>query len=326
MTDEYQGRGIGSILIGQLAQEAARHGITTFVAEVLPENHAMINVFRQSGFTVSLRATPGAIDVEFPILLTEDAVGRFEERETQAAVDAMRTFLSPASVAVIGASRDASTIGGQLFHNLLMTGFHGPVYPVNPKASVVHGVVASPTIEQVPGDVDVAFIVVPAALVIDIARACGEKGVRGLVVISAGFGETGGEGPARQEELLEICRAYGMRMIGPNCMGVVNTDEEIQLNGTFATVYPPRGNVGFLSQSGALGLAVMQYAAELGLGLSLVRVDREQGRHLGERSRRVLERGHRTPTSACSTWSPSATRDGSLASRERSGGANRSSP
>ena len=268
VTDQYQGRGIGSILIGQLAQEAARHGVATFVAEVLPENHAMINVFRKSGFTVSLRATPGAIDVEFPILLTQDTVERFEQRETEAAFNAMRTFLSPSSVAVIGASRDASTIGGQLFHNLLMTGFRGPVYPVNPKASVVHGVVAYPSIEHIPGEVEVAFIVVPAALVADIARACGEKGVRGLVVISAGFNETGGDGPARQEELVRICRSYGMRMIGPNCMGVVNTDDQIRLNGTFATVYPPRGNVGFLSQSGALGLAVMQYATELGLGLS----------------------------------------------------------
>ena len=153
----------------------------------------------------------------------------------------MRTFLSPRSVAVIGASRDATTIGGQLFHNLRPTRFQGPVYPVNPKATVVHGVVAYPSVVDVPGDVDVAFIVVPAAFVVDVARECGEKGVRGLVVISAGFGETGGEGPARQQELVAICRAYGMRIIGPNCMGIVNTHEDIRLNGTFATVYPPPG-------------------------------------------------------------------------------------
>jgi acetyl coenzyme A synthetase (ADP forming)-like protein len=268
VTDEFQGRGIGSILLGQLAQEAARQQITTFVAEVLPENHAMVNVFRASGFTVSIRATPGAIEVEFPILLTEDAVHQFEDRETQASVNAMRTFLTPRSVAVVGASRDSTTIGGRLFHNLLTTEFRGPVYPVNPKADVVHGVVAYPSIGDVPGEVDVAFLVVPADLVAGVARECGEKGVRGLVVISAGFGETGGEGPARQEELVAISRAYGMRIVGPNCMGVVNTSDEIRLNGTFTTAYPPTGRVGFLSQSGALGLAVMQYAAELGLGLS----------------------------------------------------------
>jgi acetate---CoA ligase (ADP-forming) len=268
VTDEFQGRGIGSILLGQLAQEAALHDITTFVAEVLPENHGMINVFRASGFTVSIRAIPGSIEVEFPIRLTDEAVDRFEHRETEAAVNAMRTFLSPRSVAVIGASRDASSIGGRLFHNLLMSGFHGPVYPVNPRAAVVHGVVAYPSVTAVPGEVDVAFVVVPATHVAEVARECGAKGIRGLVVISAGFAEVGGDGSARQDDLVQICRAYGMRIIGPNCMGIVNTSDEIRLNGTFATVYPPRGRVGFLSQSGALGLAVMQYATEVGVGLS----------------------------------------------------------
>lgn len=268
VTDAFQGRGIGSILLGQMAEEAIRHGITTFVAEVLPENHAMINVFRASGFTVSIRATPGAIEVEFPIALTDEALEHFEQRETEAAVGAMRTFLAPASVAVIGASRDPTSIGGQLFSNLLMAEFHGPVYPVNPKANVVHGVLTYPSIDEVPGEVDVAFIAVPAPLVPGIARACGAKGVKGLVVISAGFGETAGEGPRLQEELVEVCRDHGMRLIGPNCMGIVNTAEDVRLNGTFVTVYPPPGNVGFLSQSGALGLAVMQHAARLGLGLS----------------------------------------------------------
>jgi len=268
VTDEFQGRGIGSILLGQLAQAAADHGITTFVADVLPENHAMIKVFRSSGFQVSIRATPGAIEVEFPIGLTDEALERFEQRETQAAINAMRTFLSPRTVAVIGASRDSSTIGGQLFHNLLSTEFRGPVYPVNPKADVVQSVVAYPSITDVPGDVDVAFVVVPADAVAEAAHRCGEKGVRGLVVISAGFGEAGGVGARLQDELVRICRTYGMRIIGPNCMGVVNTADDVRLNGTFATVYPPPGRVGFLSQSGALGLAVMQYATELGLGLS----------------------------------------------------------
>jgi len=268
VTDDFQGRGIGSILLGQLAQEAALHDITTFVAEVLPENHGMINLFRASGFTVSIRAIPGSIEVEFPIRLTDEAVDRFEHRETEAAVNAMRTFLSPRSVAVIGASRDSSSIGGRLFHNLLMSGFHGPVYPVNPKAAVVHGVFAYPSVTAVPGEIDVAFVVVPATHVADVARECGAKGVHGLVVISAGFAEVGGDGSARQDDLVQICRAYGMRIIGPNCMGIVNTSDEIRLNGTFATVYPPRGRVGFLSQSGALGLAVMQYATEVGVGLS----------------------------------------------------------
>jgi acetyl coenzyme A synthetase (ADP forming)-like protein len=268
VADAYQGRGLGSILIGQTAQAAGAQDITLFVAEVLPENHTMVNVFRASGFPVSIRATPGSLEVEFPISLTEEAIGRFDQRETQSAVAAVRTFLSPASVAVVGASRDSSSIGGQLFRNLLMAEFHGAVYPVNPKATVVQGVPAYASILDVPGDIELAFITVPGPLVTGVADECGRKGVRGLVVISAGFGETGGEGPKRQEELLEICRAYGMRVIGPNCMGVVNTDPEIRLDGTFATVSPPPGRVGFLSQSGALGLAVFEYATKLGLGLS----------------------------------------------------------
>ncbi len=268
VADAYQGRGIGSILIGQMAQAAASAEITTFVAEVLPENHRMVNVFRASGFPVSIRATPGSLEVEFPISITADAIEQFERRDTESAVSAVRRFLTPSSVAVVGASRDSSSIGGQLFRNLLMSEFHGAVYPVNPKATVVQGVPAYASIKDVPADVELAFITVPAAFVAQVARECGEKGVRGLVVISAGFGETGGDGPTRQEELVDICRAYGMRLIGPNCMGIVNTDPEIRLNGTFATVYPPAGRVGFLSQSGALGLAVMEYATELGLGLS----------------------------------------------------------
>ena len=268
VTDEFQGRGIGSILIGQLAQAAADHGITLFAADVLPENHAMINVFRSTGFDLSIRATPGAIEVEFPIGMTDEAIQHFEDRETQAAISAMRTFLAPRSVAVIGASRDSSAIGGRLFHNLLMTEFAGAVFPVNPKADVVHGVVAYPSVEAVPGEVDVAFVAVPAAYVDEIAEQCGRKGVRGLVVISAGFSEIGEEGVQRQAQLVETCRSYGMRLIGPNCMGIVNTAEDVRLNGTFANVYPPAGRVGFSSQSGALGLAVMQYAADLGLGLS----------------------------------------------------------
>ncbi len=268
VADRWQGRGIGTILVGQLAQAAAVHGITTFVAEVLAENHAMINVFRASGFPLSIRALPGSIEVEFPISLTDEAVEHFERRETEASVNTIRTFLAPRSVAVIGASRETGSIGGRLFHNLLMTGFNGPVYPVNPKAEVVHGVPAYASISQVPPSVDVAFVVVPAPLVLDVARECGRAGVRGLVVISSGFAEVGGEGTERQRRLVEICRASGMRLIGPNCMGILNTSPDIRLNGTFSTLYPPPGRVAFLSQSGALGLAVMQYASELGLGLS----------------------------------------------------------
>jgi acetyl coenzyme A synthetase (ADP forming)-like protein len=268
VADELQGRGLGSLLLERLAAAASTNGIQTFAAQVLPENHVMIDVFRQSGFDVSIHATPGSIDVEFPTSTTPEAIERFDRRRIEASVNAVRALLSPSSVAVIGASRDPESIGGRLFHNLIDGGFHGPVYPVNPSADVVHGVPAFASISDIPGPVDVAFVAVPARSVADVARDAAERHARGLVVISAGFAETGGDGPERQRALLEICRDAGMRLVGPNCMGIVNTDPEIRLNGTFATTRPPEGRVGFLSQSGALGIAVMDHATRLGLGLS----------------------------------------------------------
>jgi acetyl coenzyme A synthetase (ADP forming)-like protein len=268
VADAMQGHGLGSILIAHLADAAQANGIETFTASVLPENHRMIEVFRRTGFAVRIRAVPGEVEVELSTEITEEAAERYEEREDAAAAAAMHVLLQPSSVAVIGASRDPSSIGGRLLHNLLSGPFQGVVYPVNPSAPAVQGVPAYPSVADVPGAVDVAFIAVPAAAVVDVARECADKDVRGLIMISAGFGETGAEGLERQHELLEVCRESGMRLIGPNCMGVVNTDPDLLLNGTFSTAWPPTGRVGFLSQSGALGIAVMARATELGLGLS----------------------------------------------------------
>jgi acyl-CoA synthetase (NDP forming) len=206
--------------------------------------------------------------VEIPTLLTSDALRRFEEREERAASAALRKLLAPRSVAVIGASRRRGTVGGELFHNLLAAGFTGPVYPVNPKAASVQSVGAYPTVEDVPGPVDLAVLAIPAAQVVQVARACAAKGVGALVVLSAGFAESGPEGAERQRELLAVCRQSGMRLIGPNCLGVINTDPAVRLDATFGPTLPARGRVGFGSQSGALGLAIVDYANDLGLGLS----------------------------------------------------------
>ncbi|HEX6580768.1 MAG TPA: GNAT family N-acetyltransferase [Actinomycetota bacterium] len=268
VSDELQGSGLGSLLVGNLVDAAYGAGISVLEAKVLPENLRMIDVFRQSGFPISIRAKPGAVSVEISTAPTEEALTRFEEREAVAAASAVRTILEPETVAVIGASRDETSIGGRLLRNLLSHPFHGTVYPVNPSAPAVQGVKSYATIEDVPGPVDVAFIAVKASLVAEVAEACGRRGVRGLVVISAGFAETGGDGPARQRELVEICRRWGMRLVGPNCMGVVNTDPRVALNGTFATIAPEAGSVGFLSQSGAVGLAVMSETRRRDIGLS----------------------------------------------------------
>ncbi|RME20329.1 MAG: GNAT family N-acetyltransferase, partial [Candidatus Zixiibacteriota bacterium] len=176
----------------------------------------------------------------------------------------------PNSVAIIGASTRKGTIGRETLHNILIGEFNGKVFPVNPKAPVIHSIKAYSTVLDVPDAVDLAIIIVPKEEVIEVARQCGEKGVRGLVVISAGFSEVGPEGRAREQELLGVIRAYGMRMIGPNCFGIVNTAPDVSLNATFGKTFPNRGKIAFISQSGAMGEAIMNQAKELGIGFSLV--------------------------------------------------------
>ena len=268
IADAMQGKGLGTILLGQLAEAASQLGVQVLDAEVLPENHQMVKVFRDSGFPVKTHSLPGVLLIEFPTSLSPEARELFERREQVAATAAMRAFFQPRSVAVIGASRRRGTVSGELFHNLLAAGFNGPVYPVNPKASVVQSVVAYKSVLDVPGPVDLAVLALPAPYVVQAAEECAAKGVRAIVVISAGFAETGPEGAQRQRELLAVCRAAGMRLIGPNCLGIVNTDAEVRLDATFGPIVPLPGRVGFLSQSGALGLAIIDYANALGLGLS----------------------------------------------------------
>jgi acetyl coenzyme A synthetase (ADP forming)-like protein len=174
----------------------------------------------------------------------------------------------PRSVAVIGASRRPGSIGAAIFKNLLAHGFEGPVYPVNPSARVVQSVLAYPSIGAIPGDVDLAVLAIPAAQVAAAVEECGKKGVRGVVVITAGFKETGPEGAVREAALRDTARKYGMRMVGPNCLGVLNTERGVCLDATFAPAWPPAGHVAFSSQSGALGLAILETAGALGLGIS----------------------------------------------------------
>jgi acetyl coenzyme A synthetase (ADP forming)-like protein len=180
----------------------------------------------------------------------------------------IESVFRPRSVAVIGASRERGSIGAEIFHNLLEHGFAGAVYPVNPKAQVVQSVRAYPTVSDLPEAPELAVVVVPAPFVAGVLEACGQKGVKAAIVISAGFKETGGEGMAREAELTEVVRRHGMRLIGPNCLGVLNTESAIRMDATFAPTYPPAGHVALSSQSGALGLAILDLAKELNVGIS----------------------------------------------------------
>ena len=178
-------------------------------------------------------------------------------------------ILRPSSVAVVGASRQPNTIGWQILDNLLRHGFTGPVYPVNPKARAIHSIPAFRSIADVPKPVDLAVIAVPKDHVLEVAQECLDAGVRGLVVISAGFKEVGGAGIEREQALAALVRSRGVRLVGPNCLGIINTDPDIRLNATFAPSMPPAGPVAFISQSGAMGLSMLDYAESLGIGISM---------------------------------------------------------
>lgn len=266
--DSHQGRGIASQLLDHLAVVARANGIEEFEAEVLGENRSMMDVFRDSGYPVKSKLKYGTLHVGFPIADAGEAERRAAEREAQAAAASIRPFFQPKSVAVIGASRERGTFGAEVLHNILAYGFTGAIYPINPNAEEVGGLRSYPSIRDVPGDVELAIIVVPAAKVLDVVDECAAKGVRGIVVISAGFRETGAEGRERELELLRKVRGYGMRMVGPNCMGLVNANPAMSLNATFAPSFPEFGNVALASQSGALGLALLDYSKDMNIGLS----------------------------------------------------------
>ena len=264
----HRGLGLATLLLADLAAHARARGITTFEAFVLPDNRRMAEVLRESGFNASSTPRDGFLRWELGTDLTDTAVDHYDLREAISLRTSLQRLLSPRSVAVIGASRTRGTIGAEIFHNLLATTFNGPVSPVNSAADVVQSVRAYKRVADISEPVDLAVIAVPAAQVVAAARECAAKEVAALVVISAGFAEAGPEGVARQRELVKTCRESDMRLVGPNCMGVINTDPDVRLNATFAPSYPPPGRVGFLSQSGALGLAVIDHAVQRGIGLS----------------------------------------------------------
>ncbi len=266
--DAHQGRGLGAVLLEHLAAAARERGIDRFVADVLPTNRAMLTVFRSAGYEVTRDLADGYVSLDFPIRPTETSLEVMRAREHRAEARSVQRLLAPRSVAVVGASREPGAPGHELLKSLLRNGFEGPVYPINPAATSVSGVRAYADVREVPDPVDLAVIAVPAAEVADVVRACAAKRVRGLVVVSGGFGDAGEEGRARLEEVVRLARTGGMRLIGPSAMGVVNTDPAVRLHATFAVGSPPVGAVGVLSQSGALAGTFLAEAERRALGLS----------------------------------------------------------
>ncbi|MGI8691863.1 MAG: GNAT family N-acetyltransferase [Geodermatophilaceae bacterium] len=264
--DAHQGRGLGSILLEHLAAAARERGIRRFSAEVLAENGAMVRIFMHAGYTAKRAYEQGVVHLEFPIEPTESSVNVAYEREQRSESRSIGRLLNPSSVAVVGASNDLAKNGHAVLRNLLDYGFQGPIYPVNPDARHVAGVPAYRTVLDVPDHIDLAVLAVPPEAIVDVVDQCRAKQVRGLVVVTGGFGT--GDDARTAADLVTAARAQGMRVIGPNCLGIVNTDPAVRLNASLAPRIPGRGRVGFFCQSGALGVAILDSALSHGLGLS----------------------------------------------------------
>jgi acyl-CoA synthetase (NDP forming)/RimJ/RimL family protein N-acetyltransferase len=285
--DAHQGRGIGSVLIEHLIAAAREEGISEFVADVLPINQTMLRVFSEAGFQVERKFADGVVHLWFPIAPTANSMRVQWSREQHAEARSISRLLAPRGVAVYGARADGTGVGAALLRHLKAAGFAGRIVPVHPSASSLGGLPAVTNLADPPQDalapasqahartatlerseIDLAVIAVPADAVPEVVADCAAAGVHGLVVVSAGFAEAGPAGAQAQAALVRAVRAEGMRLVGPNCLGIANTDPAVRLNATLAPLLPRHGRVGFFSQSAALGTALLAEADRRGLGLS----------------------------------------------------------
>jgi acyl-CoA synthetase (NDP forming)/RimJ/RimL family protein N-acetyltransferase len=266
--DAYQGRGVGSIFLEHIAAAARERRISKFVADVLPANRKMLHVFEEAGYVVDQEFEDGVVRVSFGLEPTEDSLAVTYSREHRSEAASVRRLLEPRSVVVIGASRTPHTVGHTVLRHIVEGGFTGDVHAVNPSADTVAGVRAYPDLGSISGDVDLAVVAVPAEHVEQVVRDCAGKSVHSLLVVSSGFAETGGAGAERQRRVVALARGGGMRVLGPSSFGLINTDPAFSLNASLSPLVPPRGHIGFFSQSGALGVALLDYAVRRNLGLS----------------------------------------------------------
>jgi len=267
--DETQhGRGIGTLLLEHLASDALAHGVRELVGEVLPGNTAMLRVATDLSGRVFSRFADGIVDVGVTTAADELSLAAVDSRERVAERASLRPLLAPRSVAVVGAGRAPGGIGHETLRALVEYGFTGDLYAVNPHADSVAGVPAYPSLRDVPGPVDLAVVAVPAVAVAATFADAAAVGVRAAVVLSSGFGEEGEAGRTAQADLVRVARAHGIRIVGPNCIGVLNTDPAVRLAAAFVPTLPPAGGLAVASQSGAVGVAVLDHAARTGCGIS----------------------------------------------------------
>ncbi|MFD9269691.1 GNAT family N-acetyltransferase [Streptomyces goshikiensis] len=269
--DAHQGRGVASALLEHIGAVARERGIRGFAAEVLPANTKMIKVFTDAGYQQKRSFEDGSVHLTLDLEPTAESLAVQRAREQRAEARSVQRLLAPGSVAVVGVSRSGGGVGASVLRNLRDSGFHGHLYAVNEAAStdLLDGVRAYRAVADIGAPVDLAVIAVPAERVPEAVAACGDHGVQGLVVLSAGYGESGPQGAARQRELLRQVRSYGMRLIGPNAFGVINTAPDVELNASLAPApAPARGRIGLFTQSGAIGIALLSALVRRGAGLS----------------------------------------------------------
>jgi acyl-CoA synthetase (NDP forming)/RimJ/RimL family protein N-acetyltransferase len=267
VADEEHGHGLGSLLLEHLAAACRDVGVRRFVAEVLPENGAMIRVFRDAGFEASRKSESGVVLVEMSTQASTGAIAAADLRESVSEAKSLAPLLYPRTVAVLGVRRQAVGLGHAVLASIRKGGFRGKVYVVHPQVDVIDGVPAFRRLTDVPDHVDLAIIAVPAAGVLAAVEDAAEAGVSSVVVISSGLGELGPEGAEMQRQMVRVARRNNMRLVGPNCLGVLSNDPAVRLNATFSLSDPPPGGLAVASQSGGVGIALLDVARELGLGV-----------------------------------------------------------
>jgi acetyl coenzyme A synthetase (ADP forming)-like protein len=269
IADAHQGRGIGTKLLERLGASARTRGITSFEAYLLYDNQKMRQVFSDAGFGLTWERIDGQISRAILSLRESNELHERSAARSRAAAHAsLGAFFQPTAIAVVGAGRHRGRIGAEIFHNLRACGYRGRLVPVNASRGEVEGLPSVARVTDIDGDISLAVIAVPCGQVESVVDDCIAKSVKALLIISAGFSETGAAGREREAAIVDKVRAAGIRLMGPNCMGIINTDPAVRLNATFSPVYPPAGRVALSTQSGALGLAILDYATRLHIGFS----------------------------------------------------------
>jgi len=270
--DEHQGRGLGTLLLEFLAAAGRDNGVRRFTATTLPHNRKMLRVFTSAGYDVATRLEEGVVEVAFDIDPTAAALAAMERRERVAEAASVRRILHPRSIAVVGAGRAGGSLGADVFRNLLDNGYRGVTYAVNREAAEagerVYGMESYRSVEDLPEPVDLVVVAVPAEEVPSVVERAGRLGVGGVAVLSAGFSEEGPAGAELERRTVEAARLHGVRLLGPNCLGILNTHPDVRLDATLVPDMPPRGRVGLLAESGLLSASIIQHAVRTELGLS----------------------------------------------------------